>query len=508
MPIASSRLRILKRVILVVALVLYLGAIVPVWRTGKDSALYMLLGRSLAEGRGFALWGAPHVNVPPGYPLMLAGVRVLTGGAVVFLNAAMALCGLAALYLSWRVARRFTGPILSVWLGAVFVLNFEFLDKSTETLSDIPFTLFTLGSFLLVQRFVDCNDRRRGVAGVLTAAASGAVRVVGFPFAAGLGAGLCLEGLSRRRSGRLPAFALLFVLLTAASCLLAGWFYSAYRAEKRREPTSPGYGHTVKTAASRSPAGWVKASAAGAWETGEHLARLFTGQRLSRWAGALLFWLPLLAGTWRSVRRRRYLLVCACWGYFGALAGLKHVLTRYMIPIAPMLFVLEVEGLRTILGKLFARRPRRALAIPIVLGILALMNGVLVIGQEVRLHRVWPGGEPWSAWSHEHGVVGTWLNQHTPRDAKFVTTTSAWTLAWLSDRPAFPIASSVMSRSMPAEDLVALADAQGVTWWVIDRERIPAAFAAIADTLESRPGFARRYCFGRLTVYERTPSSP
>ena len=41
-----------------------------------DAALYAMLADNLAAGEGYTLWGAPHTHVPPGYPALLAAVRV------------------------------------------------------------------------------------------------------------------------------------------------------------------------------------------------------------------------------------------------------------------------------------------------------------------------------------------------------------------------------------------------------------------------------------------------
>ena len=46
----------------------------PWWYPVSDSALYLCLARNLAEGRGHSFLGAPYREVPPLYPLFLAGL--------------------------------------------------------------------------------------------------------------------------------------------------------------------------------------------------------------------------------------------------------------------------------------------------------------------------------------------------------------------------------------------------------------------------------------------------
>ena len=55
--------------------VVYLIGVCPAWWPTSDSALYLSLSHSLAEGRGFVYNGQPHTLVTPGLPLALAGLE-------------------------------------------------------------------------------------------------------------------------------------------------------------------------------------------------------------------------------------------------------------------------------------------------------------------------------------------------------------------------------------------------------------------------------------------------
>ncbi len=78
-------------------------AVSPAWLPTPDSALYLMLGRSIAQGHGYALDGHPHAYVPPGFPYMLAALERVGLGSMLCLNAAMALIGLASVWMSYLV---------------------------------------------------------------------------------------------------------------------------------------------------------------------------------------------------------------------------------------------------------------------------------------------------------------------------------------------------------------------------------------------------------------------
>src|SRR4051812_38594889 len=50
----------------------------PYWVTGGDSEVYTCIARSLAQGKGFVFNGQPVAMVPPGWPILQAGVMKVT----------------------------------------------------------------------------------------------------------------------------------------------------------------------------------------------------------------------------------------------------------------------------------------------------------------------------------------------------------------------------------------------------------------------------------------------
>src|SRR6478672_2948307 len=91
-----------RRSLLIGVLTLYLLGFNGQWRLEPDSALYLTIGRNLAEGRGYTYHGDHHHLAYPGLPWLFAatfkvfGVDTLLPAHVIIL-----LCGAAALALTY-----------------------------------------------------------------------------------------------------------------------------------------------------------------------------------------------------------------------------------------------------------------------------------------------------------------------------------------------------------------------------------------------------------------------
>ena len=61
-----------RAIFLAIALI-YLLSFNGQWRVERDSALYLTIGRNLAEGQGYTYHGVPHRLAFPGLPVLFAG---------------------------------------------------------------------------------------------------------------------------------------------------------------------------------------------------------------------------------------------------------------------------------------------------------------------------------------------------------------------------------------------------------------------------------------------------
>ena len=79
------------------------------WWPSDDSAVYLGLARSLAEGKGYTFNGQVNTSLSPGLPLALAGIEKVAGEGIWAANLFLALCGLATAGLVYLALRRMTG---------------------------------------------------------------------------------------------------------------------------------------------------------------------------------------------------------------------------------------------------------------------------------------------------------------------------------------------------------------------------------------------------------------
>ncbi|MEW6348190.1 MAG: glycosyltransferase family 39 protein [Thermodesulfobacteriota bacterium] len=114
------------------------------WVATPDSALYLELGESLAQGKGYVFNGEPHTYVPPGFPFLVAAVVAEFGKGFLEYRVLMALLGLGTAALGVLLVARLHGRDLALLVGGLFAVNHVLLENSTLTTSDVPFALVVL----------------------------------------------------------------------------------------------------------------------------------------------------------------------------------------------------------------------------------------------------------------------------------------------------------------------------------------------------------------------------
>lgn len=150
-----------RRKLFLILVVYYLAGFNAQWRVEPDSALYLSVGRNLAEGRGFTYNDEPHRLAFPGAPLLFAGVFKLChpDHLKLALQASlvlMLLIGASVLALMYRLfllfANRPTAVLMTFGLG----ISRLFYRYCFELLSDMPFLLgvmaFLVGHEAIFQR--------------------------------------------------------------------------------------------------------------------------------------------------------------------------------------------------------------------------------------------------------------------------------------------------------------------------------------------------------------------
>ena len=131
----------------------------------NDDAEYLVLGEALAGGQGYT-WAndplqPPHNKYPPGYPLAVAGVLLLTGhaddayGGIIPVKLLTLLAFAGALILLWLLLSRTQRepgfePLLAVGL---FAVNPFVLEYAVQIMSELPYTLLSLLALWAATRY-------------------------------------------------------------------------------------------------------------------------------------------------------------------------------------------------------------------------------------------------------------------------------------------------------------------------------------------------------------------
>ena len=332
----------------IAAIIVYLLTYSPYWWIGLDSGLYLNLSRSLAEGHGYVTGGRPHTLVPPGFPLMLAGLMKLGLGSFAALNAVMLVFSLAAVWLCYRVLAMLVSRDWAVLLTCFVALTREYVLASGEILSDMPATVLVLASMWMYLKACRSDKSRPALwiaAGVLSLL-SLTFRMALIPLSVGLALGAAIAGWRRQR---LCSIASLAGVLAVMGVL--AWLWFGYANANANALSAP---YTIQASHAEGLAARTISSILFA---GGQLSRLVTGQRMPEAVCIVLLVIPVLLGMARRIKLGEWITPVATLCYIGGLViATTKPRTRYLIPIAPLLVLQLLEGYALIAGWLIRRR--------------------------------------------------------------------------------------------------------------------------------------------------------
>ncbi|HUX02167.1 MAG TPA: phospholipid carrier-dependent glycosyltransferase [Phycisphaerae bacterium] len=377
---------------------LHLAAVNNHWAIEPDSGLYLSLGRSLAEGHGMEYNGAPSWGVPPLFPALIAGCRLVFGPAWWPLNLLVTLLVLGVAAVSYPLARRLSretetapgapGPLA---LGVLIIVGSgaRLMVDSTRILTDVPCAFFVV---LGLYGFIRARQGHwawcwAGLAGLVAASAT---RLPAAVFIPGVLAGLALEV---RQAGGLKR---LVATGGAAAIVVAGaaaWWFLL------RDPSggaAPDYFVTIfERFRFDLWSRWLQ------WGEGPlrlpgALCEAITGQELQYFN--LVPTALIVAGLWTAGRRGLWVIVCPVVVYVGflLLLGGTAVAPRYLLPVMPMLawaLLVGTDGAARALGRLrgsadaAATAKRRVTALALVVGFCAAVSLPKAVREVVRMHR-------------------------------------------------------------------------------------------------------------------------
>jgi len=342
---------------------LYLVAVNDHWAVKSDSALYLGLGQSLAEGRGMMFNGRAEWGVPPVVPLLVAGCRLLAGAHDWLPNLCMTGFGLGVIVFSYLAVRHLAADLPgslrdTVALGSLLVVGTSarlFID-STRIMTDVPCTLFVVAGLYAFLR------ARSGhwawyVAGAGVLVLGVLTRILAVFFFAGYVAAAAVTVWRHRRKGVL--LALIGGTLAAAGLfLLWAVLFRSQSGPEAIDYLDTRYFERLNVFRLEK---WGEILG-GVLRLPDAVTSTIVYQKLS-WSG--LVPLALMAvGLWRAARLRQWLVVFPVVFYVGFLVvwAPGAVASRYMLLVMPMLVYLLLVGLATVgppVRKALARASRR-----------------------------------------------------------------------------------------------------------------------------------------------------
>ena len=498
----------------VVVALIYLTGVTGQWWPSPDSALYLGLGRSLAEGHGYQFNGEVCNFIPPVLPGILAGLRWAFGESFWWPNLFVALCGLAAFGMIFAALARMGDPRTALIVALATALSYVFYFNAHMVLTDVPFAALFWASAYCAARLRH-GSRWWALSMVLLAILSVSVRAPGLILVIVLGIGLVLDGLaSAGRRRRLWAGA---GILSGMGGVGAGLLVLGRLAGR----TTPLYARVVAAHVRIGLGGHLRQLAEGLQRMPSVLAEFLTSQSgavpLGILVGGLMVW-----GLIVLIRRRQWLIPTMVVLYPIALVlavGSRSIRPRYLLAIQPVLLLAILEGLWALV-RLCGRRRGLGVSPTRHFRTMLIAGGLIVLANGPRVFR--------NAFYHRW-LSGTERYYRTVRDGQFeelFQVTGLLRSSGLRAGPAGVEADKVsilhyLSRrrtvALPSNDRITAADAEAIHTFAVAHPELTGFVLNIGEgqtvfleTLKARfgrtAGLIRVHSGKHYQVYARSPA--
>lgn len=316
----------------------YLLSVNSIWIPVPDSALYLGLAKSLANGQGYQFNGQPNNWVPPGLPIILAGLYSLFGESYFSANLFMALTALAGglmIYLSLSLLddKRMAFAVLV----ATLVCN-HYYRYSHMVLTDVPFVPIFYGILYCGLRAI------RGSAwwllGVVLISVVGiTIRLPGLTVLGPLAVAIAVQPFAGKSFSRRMIVAAVLLLAILATAIF--WYINA----KQISAAVP-YAQSVNKYASSMLLDIFGRLGAYLFRYWEVFGKICTGFG-NIWYVGILFMAFAVAGMIRLWRRGKpfFAIVVVLFAGILIVVHRPNPLDRYLIPVVPLLLYAILEGI-------------------------------------------------------------------------------------------------------------------------------------------------------------------
>jgi 4-amino-4-deoxy-L-arabinose transferase-like glycosyltransferase len=449
----AERLGRAKRYAIAIIVAWFAIAISPSWLPTPDSALYLMLGRSVAQGHGYTLDGHPHAYVPPGFPYMLAALERVGLGSMLCLNIAMALIGVASVWMSYLLVSQLASRPVALLVACLLGCNSLLHVMSALQLSDMPFTLLVLAGLYGFVRGLR-GDRWALELGTLAILGSCWIRVAGVSLSVACAVGLVLQP---RATSRLRLAGNVAALLLGVAATL-GLYYAQYQNTLRAEHSLPpaSYMAGVQALLAQPFGALIKRTLGNVFESAAEIPRFLMGLQGNPVLALAVCLVPAVVGIARRLRHREFLIALAVAGYAAGIVMNLPAGARYLLPVAPLLILYYLEGLTILLDW----RPRVRRWAP---QLLVLFVAVFVAFNGVKGAYVMHKNVNQIAATREAiATCAEWLHENARPGDHFLSCDAEWQMAYLSQVPYMQIDRWVVIAGKTREEYLRLLYDQGV----------------------------------------------
>jgi len=357
-----------------VCLIFYIGAITSQLKPTPDSCEYMGLARSLVTGQGYQFNGRSQSRYPPGLPMMIAGLNVLseeTGSRVSVVILAKIMQVTLALLMAlggWRLARHYLDQRLSALVGILIWANLFVFQHCMFILSDVLYGCLSVWGLVLLQ---DKITQKRLITALVFISLAWLTRSIGLLLVAAVFAGIIFSRPRMFQGRRRWIWAILAPTLSAILSIVwkiwgagaeGGFYLVTWIAGSGQNNLLMAMLISFKTMAPLVAANSVQT-----------LLNIETSG-LPLYFTVVLFGIWIL-GWWQNFRLKRGITEWYVLFYLGLMSvWFADQGPRFYLPLLPMMLVYGITGLKRI-AELYERQSSyiALIRIAVLLGLVCMM---------------------------------------------------------------------------------------------------------------------------------------
>jgi len=169
--------------------------------SNADDSIYVVLGKSLAEGNGYRMISSPenYVNVeyPPLFPVFIAGIFIL-GGNIFVIKLLITVLGVLSIYSLYLFLKKFLNDKKAFIITVLTGISPLFIFYAHQVLSEVPYFLFSILALYFFVKYLDNSSNKNLLLCSLFVLLSYFIRTIGFVLIVAMGLYVAFEKLNKK----------------------------------------------------------------------------------------------------------------------------------------------------------------------------------------------------------------------------------------------------------------------------------------------------------------------